>query len=445
MKAKILIVEDNLRLSSLYKEALETEFEVITATSLKEARSFLADSEAIILDLQLPDGDGLSLIPEAIRINPVTVIFIITAYGTIPKAVEAVRLGATDFLEKPVDLEQLILKLKKHLSNKDVDIVAASPSMRRILKLSQKVAVTPFPVLITGETGVGKEILARYIHKCSKRTPFITLNCAAIPKELTESLLFGHIKGAFTGASENKKGLVAAAQGGSLFLDEIGELPINVQPKLLRFLDQKTYQVVGSTKEERADVRIIAATNRDIKQEIKRGNFREDLYFRLATFPIEIPPLRDRKEDIIALIEKKIKELSKTLKKTLSIEEKAKSLLLNLSYSGNVRELFNILERASVLADTHISLDIIKAIIDMDELVLKDDMNGTKTNVAINDFWTQTKIETEKKEKQIILAALSAAGWNKAAAARALKINYKTLLKRMKRLGIDSKTNNYGY
>jgi len=442
MKANILIVEDNINLSSLYKEALEVDFKVKVVSTLKDARNFLSWAEAIILDLQLPDGDGLAIIPEAIRINPVAVIFVITAYGTISKAVEAIRLGAIDFLEKPVDLEQLISNLKKHLSNKAVDIVAASPSMRRILKLAKKVATTPFPVLISGETGVGKEILARYIHKNSNRSPFITLNCASIPKDLTESLLFGHIKGAFTGAIESRKGLVAAAQGGTLFLDEIGELPINVQPKLLRFLDQKTYQVLGSTKEERADVRIIAATNRDLKQEIKRGNFREDLYFRLATFPIKIPPLRERKEDIIALIDKKIEELSKMLNKTLFIEEKAKFLLLSLSYPGNVRELFNILERAAVISDTSITFDFIKGILETEGLDL-DEMN---TQEDSGNFWVQTKRETEKKERQIILAALAAAGWNKAAAARALKISYKTLLKRMKKLGIDSRiSSSIGY
>jgi len=442
MKSKVLIVEDNVNLSSLYKEALETDFEVKAVSNLKEAKGLLSWAEAIILDLQLPDGDGLSIISEAIRINPIVIIFVITAYGTISKAVEAIRLGATDFLEKPVDIEQLIINLKKHLSNKAVDIVAASPSMRKILKLAQKVASTPFPVLITGETGVGKEILARYIHKHSKKSPFITLNCASIPKELTESLLFGHIKGAFTGATENRKGLVAAAQGGTLFLDEVGELPISIQPKLLRFLDQKTYQVLGSHKEEKADVRIIAATNRDLKQEIKMGNFREDLYFRLATFPINIPPLRDRKEDIIALIEKKMRELSKILKKPLFIEEKGKSLLLNLTYPGNVRQLFNILERAAVISDTLITSDLIKGILETEELNL-DETNDKHEDRG--DFWEQTRLETEKKEKQIILAALAAAGWNKAAAARALKINYKTLLKRMKKLGIDSRPHSIGY
>ncbi len=440
MKSKVLIVEDNIHLSLLYKEALENDFDVEIARSLEEAHRFLDYSDAIILDLQLPDGDGISIIPEAIKINPTIAIFVITAYGTISRAVEAIRLGALDFLEKPVDIEELITKLKKHLSNNNVEIVAQSPSMKKILRLAQKVATTPFPVLITGETGVGKEILARYIHKNSNRSPFVTLNCASIPKELTESLLFGHVKGAFTGATENKKGLVCVAQGGTLFLDEIGELPLSIQPKLLRFLDQKTYQILGSTKEEKADVRIIAATNRDLKREIERGVFREDLYFRLATFPIKIPPLRDRKEDILALIEKKRKELSHILKKPLSIEEDAKLLLLSLRYPGNVRELFNILERAAIVADKLISAEIIKSVIELDNID-KEEMNCTSQE----DFWSQTKLETEKKEREIILAALAAAGWNKAAAARALKINYKTLLKRMKKLGISSKPQTIGY
>lgn len=440
MKSKVLIVEDNIHLSLLYKEALENDFDVEIARSLEEAHRFLDYSDAIILDLQLPDGDGISIIPEAIKINPTIAIFVITAYGTISRAVEAIRLGALDFLEKPVDIEELITKLKKHLSNNNVEIVAQSPSMKKILRLAQKVATTPFPVLITGETGVGKEILARYIHKNSNRGPFVTLNCASIPKELTESLLFGHVKGAFTGATENKKGLVCVAQGGTLFLDEIGELPLSIQPKLLRFLDQKTYQILGSTKEEKADVRIIAATNRDLKREIERGVFREDLYFRLATFPIKIPPLRDRKEDILALIEKKRKELSHILKKPLSIEEDAKLLLLSLRYPGNVRELFNILERAAIVADKLISAEIIKSVIELDNID-KEEMNCTSQE----DFWSQTKLETEKKEREIILAALAAAGWNKAAAARALKINYKTLLKRMKKLGISSKPQTIGY
>ncbi len=436
MKSRVLILEDNKQLASLLKEALEDEFDVRIAYTIAEAQNSLAWAEAMVLDLQLPDGNGLEFIPTALKKNPLMIIIVVTAYGSISKAVDALRSGAIDFLEKPVDINVLGQKLHRHLSERanisSSSIVAESPAMRHILNIANKVATTPFPVLITGETGVGKEILAHYIHTASQRAPFISINCASIPEELTESILFGHVKGAFTGAMDNRQGLVTAAEGGTLFLDEVGELPTTLQPKLLRFLDQKTYQVLGSTKEYKGDVRIIAATNRNLELEAQKGRFRSDLYFRLSAFPIEIPPLRTRKEDIIPLANKKLRELSETLGKPLSLDHTAQKLLEKLEFPGNVRELFNILERASILSNKIITAEIIHGFV-------KDKKQDISQNTGVNnemDFWAESRAEAEKREKEMIVAALAAAGGNKAAAARALKVSYKTLLKRMKKLKI---------
>ncbi len=430
-KPSILIVEDNRKLANLFQEALEERFKTMIAHSLSDARKHLKWAQGILLDLQLPDGEGISLIKPSKALNPDCAILVVTAYGTVQKAVESIRLGASDFLEKPVDLNLLPAKFEKLIVSNlpSEELVYSSDSMGQLVQMANKVAKTPFPVLISGETGSGKDVLARYIHKKSGKEGFVALNCASIPSELADSMLFGHLKGSFTGASESRRGLVAAADKGTLFLDEIGDLPQSLQPKLLRFLDSGAFTPLGSCKEERSSARIIAATNRDLKSMVEDGSFREDLYFRLATFPLQIPPLRNRLEDVECLVAHHLMVLKKVLGHPVEIDASAIRLLKAYDFPGNVRELFNILDRAAVLGMGKISSEDIKFL-----MVHTISQGQEKANES--DFWSESRAEAERREKEMILEALAASGGNKAAAARALKVSYKTLLNKMKRLGI---------
>ncbi len=429
MDKKILIVEDNRKLANLFREALSEKFPTETAFSLKEAMKGIGKFGGYLLDIQLPDGEGLELIPEIRKTTPEAIIIVATAYGTVQKAVDALKLGATDFLEKPVDLEALLERFCDLLPLPAEDSpVAQSPIMADVLRLAKQVAPTPFPVLISGDTGTGKEVLARYIHRLSGRGKIISVNCASLPEHLADSLLFGHQKGSFTGASEHKKGLAEAADNGTLFLDEIGEMPLEVQAKLLRFLDTGAFMPVGSSVEKKADVRIIAATNRDLTGFITEGKFRQDLYFRLSTFPIHIPPLKNRTQDIEALVMRHLAKLRSLLGQKISIEKEALEQLKAYDFPGNVRELFNILDRAAVTSRFNISCAAIE-----NHLIKSSPTSGPSKN----DFWEATRSHARNREKELILQALENARWNKAAAARELKISYKTLLNKMKKLGLS--------
>ncbi len=427
MKYNILIVEDNKKLASLFQEALGDEYDTHLAFNLKQAKACLDGIHGLLLDLQLPDGEGLSLIESARQINPSCVIIVVTAYGTIQKAVEALKLGATDFLEKPVDLEALVQRFQNLFPLQGIkDLVAESAKMVEILQMADRVASTPFPVLITGETGTGKDVLARYIHQHSGRKKFIGLNCASVPQELADSMLFGHLKGSFTGAIETRKGLLSAAKGGTLFLDEIGELPLSLQPKLLRFLDSGCYLPLGSSQESKSDARIIAATNKDLEKAIKEGSFRKDLHFRLAIFPIHIPSLSERKDDIIPLVNHHIERVEQLLGRRVCLSDSAKELLLEYHFPGNVRELFNLLDRTALLTGGNITDSSLRSFLSP----------PSEDEPVPGDFWSESRGHVLKREKELIDAALAATGGNKAAAARALKVSYKTLLNKMKKLGL---------
>ncbi len=426
MPSSILIVEDNRKLSGIFKEALSEYFEVGQAYSLRQARTMLKDFDGCLLDLQLPDGEGLELIGPFKRARPLSVIIVVTAYGTVSKAVEAIKSGATDFLEKPVDLEQLVGRFRDLMAvQRGDDMVAESSLMRETLTMAERVAPTAFPVLITGETGTGKEVLARYIHKRSGRERFISLNCANLPSEIADSMLFGHLKGSFTGASECRQGLVEAADEGTLFLDEIGDLPMSLQPKILRFLDSGAYLPIGGTREAHSSARILAATNKDLKKEVSEGRFREDLYFRLSAFPIRVPPLRKRREDILPLARLHLARLGRQIERDVDICEDALAILQSCNLPGNVRELFNLLDRAFLLCNGSITSRDISGLLD-----------GGVRDDSSNDFWSQTRASAIEKERELIAKALAEAGGNKAKAARILGVSYKTLLKKMKRLDI---------
>ena len=460
VKDKILIVEDNKKLADLFQEALSERFEPDVVHSVRDAHHSIGNGySGYLLDLQLPDGEGISLISPIKKKRPDAVVIVVTAYGTVQKAVDALKLGAADFLEKPVDLEALLQRFCDLVpsSTSAVSPIAMAGSMKRVLELAGQVAPTPFPVLITGETGAGKEVLARYIHEQSGRAGIITLNCASLPEQLADSMLFGHTKGSFTGAVDSRKGLVEAADKGTLFLDEIGELPLSLQAKFLRFLDTGCFMPIGSTTEKKSSARIIAATNRNLIDSVAKGQFREDLYYRLATFPLELPPLRSRPEDIEPLCLFHLNKLKKVLGIEVRLSDEALEALKQYHFPGNVRELFNILDRASILAASNkkrpgvVSASLLRPLlIPRPDLSRTDEARehahasaGGGRSAAMqagasdpSDFWAASRASAMEKERELIRQALEAAGYNKAAAARALKVSYKTLLNKMKKLGL---------
>ncbi len=324
-EARVLVVEDDADQRRLVAGILKSrDYLVAEAESLAEARAQLEASpvDLVLSDWKLPDGDGTELLREVRAEHPATGFITVTAYGTIARAVEAIHLGADDYLAKPFERQALLLAIEKvlrqrrledenrrlaeELGERDrlVDLVGGAPSMQRLFRRVEKLATTDATILLTGESGTGKELAARALHALSRRAagPFVAVNCAAIPEGLLESEFFGVEKGAYTGADRTRAGNFEAADGGSLFLDEVGELPAVIQPKLLRVLQEGRFTRVGGTRELSSDVRIVAATNRDLAAEVAAGRFREDLYYRLNVVPLEMPPLRERKEDIPALV-----------------------------------------------------------------------------------------------------------------------------------------------
>jgi len=367
---KALIVDDEINIQEILSMLLEESgFQVDRASSYKEALELLENDyyDLALLDLRLPDGSGIDVLRKLKEKNPKTEAVIITAFASSDTAVEAIKLGAYDYLSKPFELNELRLlirnvknklelekKLAQQKDEKFEGLIGESPAIRVVKETIEKIAPYDINVLIVGESGTGKDVVARTIHKLSKRKdkPFIAINCASLPPELLESELFGYKKGAFTGAVSDKKGLIEEANGGTLFLDEIGEMPISLQAKLLRFLENKKIRPLGSVKEVSVDVRIISATNRDLEKEIEKGNFREDLYYRLSTIVIKMPSLKERREDIPLLVENILQDLKKKYNKDIErVSPEFLNYLMNYDYKGNIRELRNILEKAVILSD----------------------------------------------------------------------------------------------
>jgi len=366
---KILIVDDEEMQRDLLKGFLKKKgYEVMTAENGRQAlqRFLELPFQLVILDHKMPDITGDEVLARMKAVNPTVNAIMITAYGTVDTAVEVMKLGANDFLEKPVDLIQLLEKIQiieqrtmvaaeaadvaetLHQGELPVRIVGDGAAMKEVLSLIRRVAPSPWSVLIRGETGTGKELIARLIHLMSPVSdgPFTEVNCGAIPENLFESELFGHEKGAFTGAVSSRRGRFEMAKGGTLFLDEIGELPLNLQPKLLRALQEKRISRVGGEKEFPVDVRVLAATNRDLKNLVEEGLFREDLYYRLNVFDVEIPPLRYRKEDIPDLVDFFLEKYSS---RPVSFDPDAMTTLIKYAFPGNVRELEHIIQRTVTL------------------------------------------------------------------------------------------------
>lgn len=397
----------------------------------------------ILLDLRLPEEDGLKVLEYIKKLNYKIPVIVVTAYGTIESAVSAIKKGAYDYLTKPFDPEELVIiierirkdkekeereKAFRELTLKEIEIVGTSSEFLKALNLAKKIAKEDTTVLLIGESGTGKEVFARMIHKESRRRegPFITVNCAAIPGELLENELFGSEKGAFTGAYKTKLGKFELADGGTLFLDEIAELPLELQSKLLRAIEYKEIERLGGVRAIKVDTRIIAATNRDIKKMVQEGSFREDLYYRIAVFPIYLPPLRDRKEDILVLAESFLKKLERKLGKKLGLSEEAKKMLLGYDYPGNVRELENILERASIIAENEI----------LPEHLLITEFEKRESESFPEGLREYMERKIEEIEKEVYIKALLISKGNISEASKLLGVSRKTFYEKMKKYNI---------
>lgn len=379
-KGKILVVDDERSIRDTLKEILEFEGYLVDvaedgAAALKSLNAKIYD--LVLSDIKMPKVDGMEFLAEALKITDAPIVMI-SGHGTIETAVESLKLGAYDYLAKPLDLNRLLVTvrnamdkghlvketkiLRQKVSSK-YQIIGESPAIKEIVNMIDKVAATDARVLITGENGTGKELVAHQLHEKSLRSkgPFIEVNCAAIPSELIESELFGHEKGSFTSAIKQRKGDFELADGGTLLLDEIGDMSLAAQSKVLRALQENKIMRVGGEKEIEVDVRVIAATNKNLQQEIKAGNFREDLYHRLSVIIINVPPLREREGDIPLLTQYFLKEIcSKMGKAPMTITDEAVSLLASMQWRGNIRELNNVVERLIILCDSTITADDVK-------------------------------------------------------------------------------------
>lgn len=449
----ILIVDDKDSMRNMLTETLSGEgYRVDTATDGKKALDLIRNKayDLVLTDLKMPESDGLSVLSGTKQVDIETPVIMMTAYGTIEDAVAAMKLGAYDFITKPFDTEHLCVLVNRALESRRMieensllreqlladhgvaNIIGKNEKMIELCNLVQKVAKSDASVLLQGESGTGKELFARAIHQLSNRQPkpYIAINCAAIPSELLENELFGSEKGAFTGAHARKMGKFEIASSGTIFLDEIGDMDIALQAKLLRVLQQKNFERLGGTKTVDVDVRIIAASNMDLNQLIKEKRFREDLYYRLSVFPLVIPPLRERNDDIPAIGEYFIDKYCRELKKpTKLLSKEAVDLLMKYHWPGNVRELENTIERAVILAEgkkigpEHLAVRLQRA----EDIQLRD-------GAGLKEIGAHAQMQAEKST---ILRVLRQVRGNKRKAAQVLKIDYTTLFDKIKKYEID--------
>jgi len=444
---KVLVVDDDLEMCGLLSDVLKGEdFSVTAIHDSFEASKILKKEEfdVIVTDLKMKGLKGLDLLEEVKNVAPLTPVIIITAFGTIESAIKAMKMGAYDYITKPFQMDELVITVKKALENrllkkeivrlkKEVEsryhfhqMIGKSPSMQKIYDLIERISDTSSNVLITGESGTGKELVAKAIHYngTRKEGPFIAVNCAAIPETLLESELFGYKKGAFTDAKSDKKGLVFEANQGTLFLDEITETPLTLQAKLLRVIEERELRPLGDTNSYLIDVRIISTSNRDINSLIQGNQFREDLYYRLKVIDIEMPPLRERREDIPILVQHFINKFSKEQKKGISgVSEDALKILLNYSWPGNIRELENIIQRAITLSQH--------------EVILPEDLPATiiqKIDEKLFEKALEEKFTLDQLEKEYIKRVLIETGGNKSKAAERLGLDRKTLYRKLEEL-----------
>ncbi len=456
MVPKLLVVDDDRSMCELLADGLTAQqFEVSTTTSPAAALQLAHEREfdAVLTDINMPGMSGLELCQALLTARAHLPVLVMTAFGDLQVAVSAMRAGAYDFLTKPLDLDVVVLALNRALSHRALarevqqlrrlvedgrsygDIVGASPAMREIYELVERAAPTDSTLLLTGETGTGKEIVARTVHRRSQRAegPFVALNCAAMAETLLESELFGHVRGAFTDARAARPGLFSQAKGGTLFLDEIGEMPLSLQPKLLRALQERRVRPVGSDSEVPVDVRLVAATHRDLEVAIEEGHFREDLYYRLNVIHLSLPPLRARGTDVLLLAEHFLRHYAERAGRTLSgFTREATERLLGYSWPGNVRELQNCVGRAVVLARSeHLGVE------DLPEKLRT--AAASQVVVAASDDPSEL-VTLEEVERRYILRVMEAVGRNKSHAAQVLGLDRKTLYRKLEqyRIGADS-------
>ena len=444
----------------MLRHALEGQGHVVAeardeAEAIQQLRQ--ARPAVVLTDLKLPTGDGFGVLRAAKELDPELQVIVMTAYGSIQDAVTAMREGAMDFLAKPVDPDHLLLMVERAIAQRRIlteyillkeelaerrgapRIIGEDPVLRQVLTQLHRAAATDATVLLEGESGTGKELFARGLHALSPRAegPFVAINCAAIPDTLLETELFGHEKGAFTGAAARKPGRFELAHRGTLFLDEIGDLPLALQAKILRALEEKRFERVGGTQSLHVDVRVVAATNRNLKQRVAERQFREDLFFRLSVFPIQIPPLRERADDVITLARHFVDRFCRDMnKKPLSLSPAALDDLRTYAWPGNVRELQNCIERAVILCDgdtihpRHLNLSF-RA--NAGAPIVQSPWEQIDLSGTMSDALRRVTAEVEKRKVE---QAVREAGGNKQRAAEMLQISYKTLLQRLKDYGI---------
>ena len=459
----VLLVEDKPELRAMLRKALEkagyTVDEAPDGTSAIDKvrnRRYLV----VLTDLKLPGASGLEVLREARRADAMIPVILITAYGSVEDAVTAMKDGAFDFIQKPVDLEHLKLLLARAARQQELlrenmllreeyaerygfpRIVGEDPSMQAASQMVQRVAPTDSTVLLLGESGTGKELFARALHHLSRRhdCAFVALNCAAIPEGLVENELFGHERGAYTGAGARKIGKLELAHRGTIFLDEIGELPLAIQSKLLRVLEERRFERVGGTQSIDVDVRILVATNKNIQEAVAQKTFREDLYFRISSVPITIPPLRERGDDVILLAEHFLERFRREFRKpALEFSDASRSRLRGYQWPGNVRELQNSIERAAILADENeITAEDLQ--LPLPRPAAKEMPGGMLDD---NFVWDGSLEEVAQRavqhvERFKIEAALRETKWNKSRAAEQLGVSYKTLLHKIRALGLEN-------
>jgi DNA-binding NtrC family response regulator len=464
-RAKILVADDEPNLRRVLTAILLRDgYEVVQAADGAEAIEQLSDEiDVVITDLKMPRLDGMEVLRQIGENRPTIPVIMITAFGSVGNAVAAVKGGAFDYIEKPFEQEQIRTivdkAVKQGVANREAPqtledgsgekgrfgLIGDSPEMHAIYDIIEKVADTPSTVLITGESGTGKELVAKALHENSGRAdqPFIKINCAAIPKNLMESELFGYEKGAFTGATNSKPGRFELADEGTLFLDEIGEIPVEMQVKLLRAIQEQEFERVGGIKTLKVDVRLITATNRDLEKEVKEGNFREDLFYRLNVVPLRIPPLRERISDIPLLAEHIIGKFNERLKKNIAgITDEALTLLRSHSWIGNIRELENVLERTILFCQgEEIQVSDLPEEITRGPTgeVVETAASDSSESLELGDDTSLKEIvraETSRVERELIAKALEETGGNVTQAAKLLKISRKSLQMKMKEFGL---------
>lgn len=448
MIPKILVIDDEERMCWALERALSHEgYQVLTATRGLQGIGIAQDTELslVILDLKMPDIDGLEVLKKIKHINPHIPVIMITAHGTIDTAIDAMKIGAADYIIKPFKLEAIKDQIKQALYLPDSEnradfrpkeagriygkIIGQSESIKDVTLLIRQVAKTGTTVLITGESGTGKEVVAGEIHKASNRAdkPFVAVNCAALPEQLLESELFGHEKGAFTGAASKKKGRFEMADKGTILLDEIGEMPISMQAKLLRVLQERCFERVGGTETIHVDVRVIATTNIDLAAAITKGTFREDLYYRINVMHITMPPLRSRKEDIPLLVNHFLEKFDPS--RSMKISAEALKILANYNWPGNIRELQNAIERALIVCQ---GTEIQPAHFP------KELLNSVEESPTPEISLTEGGISLGELEKHLIIKALEKHNYNQTKVAKYLGISRPTLLYRIQKYGIKT-------